>query len=312
MRVANDMGQTSEYFENIPRVLELGLKVNNKTEKDLKEDVIIVKEWVLTQPHLPEVPDDHMITSFLIMNKFSIENVKQKIDMYYTMRSLYPEYFENKHPLAPCMQEIMDNFCYIPMPKATDEGYRVIIFRLFDDNPDFNIVNFHSLIYNVTEVRMKEDYNVGDIMVYDFKHLNLEHLAQCTPTHIKNYTTILEKAFNSNIKQMHLINHPSFAEPVINLARKLLNPKVAQRFFFHKSTDSLKEYVSEDILPKDFGGTGPSLKEYSEIWKKKFTEYKERFDILEKLRVNEGLRPTPLVNDDILGYYGNFKKVAVD
>ncbi|XP_023024466.1 retinol-binding protein pinta [Leptinotarsa decemlineata] len=306
------MEEKKQYFENISRVLERGLKVNNKTEEDLKENIMIVKKWVETQPHLPEMPDDHMITSFLIMNKFSVENVKQKIDMYYTMRSLYPDYFENKHPLSPCMQDTMDKMCFIPMPKATDEEYRVIIFCIFEENADLNIINFYSLLYNVIEVRMKEDYNVGDIMVYDCKNLNLGHLAQCTPTQIKNYSTILEKAFNNNIKQIHLLNYPSFAEPVINLARRLLNPKIAQRFFFHKSTDTIQDYVSKDILPKDYGGTGLTLREYNEIWRQKFTDYKERFDILNTLRVNEELRPSPLINDEVLGYYGHFKKVAID
>ncbi|XP_074030264.1 retinol-binding protein pinta isoform X3 [Leptinotarsa decemlineata] len=246
------------------------------------------------------------------MNKFSVENVKQKIDMYYTMRSLYPDYFENKHPLSPCMQHTMDKTCYVPMPKATDEEYRVIISHIFDENPEFDIITFFSLIFNVTEVRIKEDYNVGDIVIHDFKNVNLGHLAQCTPTHIKNYTTILEKVFNNNIKQIHLLNYPPFAEPVLNLTKKLLNPKIAQRITLHKSTDTIKDYISKDILPKDYGGTGPSLREYSEIWKQKFTEYKGRFDTLDTLRVNEKLRPSPLINDEVLGYYGHFKKVDID
>ncbi|XP_074030263.1 retinol-binding protein pinta isoform X2 [Leptinotarsa decemlineata] len=269
------MEEKKEYFENISRILDRALKVNNKTEEDLKENIMIVKKWVKTQPHLPEMPDDHTITSFLIMNKFSVENVKQKIDMYYTMRSLYPDYFENKHPLSPCMQHTMDKTCYVPMPKATDEEYRVIISHIFDENPEFDIITFFSLIFNVTEVRIKEDYNVGDIVIHDFKNVNLGHLAQCTPTHIKNYTTILE-------------------------------------ITLHKSTDTIKDYISKDILPKDYGGTGPSLREYSEIWKQKFTEYKGRFDTLDTLRVNEKLRPSPLINDEVLGYYGHFKKVDID
>nr|XP_023025310.1 uncharacterized protein LOC111513342 [Leptinotarsa decemlineata] len=122
----------------------------------------------------------------------------------------------------------------------------------------------------------------------------------------------LQKAFNSNIKQLHLLNYPSIAEPVVTLAKKLLNPKIAQRFYFHKETDTILNYVSKDVLPRDYGGDGLSLREYSEIWKRKFQDYKGRFDILEKLRVDESLRPTPLVNDDVLGYYGNFKKVNVD
>lgn len=43
-----------------------------------------------------------------------------------------------------------------------------------------------------------------------------------------------------------------------------------------------------------------------------FKENSERFDKLDRMRVKEDLRPTPLENDEILGYHGNFKKLDVD
>ncbi|KAG5886263.1 hypothetical protein JTB14_020826 [Gonioctena quinquepunctata] len=102
------MESKSTYFENISYALDKGLEVNGKTKENLREDINIIKEWVATQPHLPEIPNDLMITNFLLMNKFSIENVKQKIDMYYTMRKLFPDFFVNRHPLSPDMMENMD------------------------------------------------------------------------------------------------------------------------------------------------------------------------------------------------------------
>lgn len=48
------------------------------------------------------------------------------------------------------------------------------------------------------------------------------------------------------------------------------------------------------------------------MWKAKLIEYYPRFDQLATMRVKEELRPNPLNNDEILGYYGNFKKLDVD
>lgn len=44
----------------------------------------------------------------------------------------------------------------------------------------------------------------------------------------------------------------------------------------------------------------------------KFEDYQERFDQLDKMRVDENLRPEQLNNDEILGFYGNFRKLNVD
>nr|XP_023013370.1 alpha-tocopherol transfer protein-like [Leptinotarsa decemlineata] len=187
------------------------------------------------------------------------------------------------------------------------------MFHLDDDNPgNFNIYNFFAHTYNLTELRMHEDYPLGDIIVYDFKNVKLGHLTQATPTIMKNTSTILENAFNSHIKQVHFLNYPSIAEPLIVLAKQLLNPKISQRFHFHKSEEDIRKFIPIEVLPKDYGGKERSLKELNAIWKQKFADYKERFDKLDQLRVDEALRPTPLINDDVLGFYGNFKKLSVD
>lgn len=48
------------------------------------------------------------------------------------------------------------------------------------------------------------------------------------------------------------------------------------------------------------------------MWNDKYSEHKALFDELDNLQINEDLRPERLINDDILGYYGNFKKLDVD
>ena len=41
-------------------------------------------------------------------------------------------------------------------------------------------------------------------------------------------------------------------------------------------------------------------------------EYKYLYDKLDKIEVDESLRPEKLNNDEILGFSGNFKKLDVD
>ncbi|KAG5886251.1 hypothetical protein JTB14_020815 [Gonioctena quinquepunctata] len=72
------------------------------------------KSFAVITKNISAFSADQMITGFIIFNKFNKEKVKEQLDMYYTMRSLYPEYFQDKHPLLPHMQENMERINEIP------------------------------------------------------------------------------------------------------------------------------------------------------------------------------------------------------
>lgn len=43
-----------------------------------------------------------------------------------------------------------------------------------------------------------------------------------------------------------------------------------------------------------------------------FEQCKNRFDALRNLKSKEELRPGKLVNDEFLGFYGNFRNISID
>lgn len=54
----------------------------------------------------PFIPDDARLRTFLRGCKFSLEKVKKKLDMYYTMRNAVPEFFANRDVDRPELAEI--------------------------------------------------------------------------------------------------------------------------------------------------------------------------------------------------------------
>lgn len=72
------------------------------------KDVAAIKEWLEKQPHLPKDMDDGRLRTFLRGCKFSPEKVKQKLDMYYTMRNAVPEFFTDRDISRPELAEILD------------------------------------------------------------------------------------------------------------------------------------------------------------------------------------------------------------
>lgn len=55
---------------------------------------------------LSTIIDDARLRTFLRGCKFSLEKVKKKLDMYYTMRNAVPEFFANRDVDRPELAEI--------------------------------------------------------------------------------------------------------------------------------------------------------------------------------------------------------------
>ncbi|XP_050501111.1 retinol-binding protein pinta-like [Diabrotica virgifera virgifera] len=288
------------------------LQAFEKTEKDLAEDVIVIKEWIKSQPHLPEVPSTSIIESFLVTNKFSIEKTKNKLDMYYSIRTMIPECFKNSHPNLPHMIEITKYVQYIPLPKLTKDMFRVNISKLSGNPKYFDVYNFFAHQININEIRLHEELILGDVLLVDLKDVSLGHMVKVTPQHIKKAVLVLEKVFSNRIKQIHLVNPSTSVDMLVSVLKSTLKQKLADRIQVHNNIETLLNHMSSEILPKEYGGTERPVAELQELWKQKLQQYGDRFDKLELLKVNEKLRPTPLHNDEVLGYYGNFKTISVD
>lgn len=67
-----------------------------ENQEEVERDIKLIREWLDTQPHLPKDMDDVRLTNFLRGCKFSLEKVKKKLDMYYTMRTAIPEFFSER------------------------------------------------------------------------------------------------------------------------------------------------------------------------------------------------------------------------
>ncbi|XP_050501929.1 alpha-tocopherol transfer protein-like [Diabrotica virgifera virgifera] len=306
------MGDTSILITDREQRLKAALQSYQKTERNLEEYITVITNWFKTQRHIPEIPERNMIINFLLMNKFVIQSTKEKLEMYYSIRTIIPEFFQGKHPCSDHMQKSTDKIYFIPLPKVTERGYRVVIIKCKESPENFHVCDFFAHTYNVSEIRLNEDVAVGDILVYDFENLKVGHFLKITPVIIKKSTIVLEKVFSNRVKQIHILNTPTYASTTIAISKKMMKPKIASRIHIHKKSASIFKYIPMDILPKDYGGNEKPLEELNQLWKAKLAEYKERFDALEKIRIKEELKPMPLINDEILGFHGNFRKLDLD
>ncbi|CAG9832594.1 unnamed protein product [Diabrotica balteata] len=283
-----------------------------KSKESVVHDVEIIKNWVKTQNHLPEIPADTMITYFLVNNNFSIEKTKQSLDMYYSVRTIIPDIYQNNLPLSSTTKGLYEEVITVPLPTLTPNLQRVIVAKI-NGNPEKLDGDQPILVMtHLNEVKIWEDLSLGDIYVMDYKNVKLGHVAKATPQLFKKLDFICEEVWNNQIKEMHIINASSAADTVITVMRKYLYRRLREKVFVHTSLSDLYKYIPREILPEDYGGDEKPMNELKDLYYKTLQKHKPRFEKLENMVVQENRRPSPCKNCDILGYYGNYMKVDVN
>jgi hypothetical protein len=281
------------------------------TVQRVDKDVEIIREWLKIRPHLPELMDDVKIKNFLNLSKFSIEKTKKKIDMYYTIRSVIPDLFEKSNPKLTHMQRLLDmTYCCTPL-QAMNGIHRVYILKVKAPNT-FNARDLLMHFFNIFELRLYEDFITDDIFIFDMDNFTFNDMNKLTPSLVAKAIAVYKKVYSLRLKNIYYLNSPSYVSILLSIMKSVVKEKIFDRIQVHQDAEVIKQILTKDTLPKDYGGEGPALEDLNELTRRKLAQYQERFDRLDALRVNENLRPEELDNDEILGFYGNFKKLDVD
>ncbi|XP_050353563.1 uncharacterized protein LOC126775569 isoform X2 [Nymphalis io] len=120
-------------LENKPNALtQIRKQYNLEKPGQMKEAIDILKNWVQQQKHFKKKDfRPHYYEVCIITCKGSIERAKRQIDKICTMRTLLPQFFEECNVKTDFAQ-LNEVIFTIPLPKLTDDYYRVVIIKIFD------------------------------------------------------------------------------------------------------------------------------------------------------------------------------------
>ena len=71
----------------------------NENPERTQSDIDGLRNWINQSPHLNSRTDDQFLVAFLRGCKFSLEKAKQKLDLFYTVRTHAPELIRNRDPM---------------------------------------------------------------------------------------------------------------------------------------------------------------------------------------------------------------------
>ncbi|XP_014278697.1 uncharacterized protein [Halyomorpha halys] len=292
------------------------MKISDETKSkaDIEIDIQLLKEWLSKVPHLPKDIDDISLSAFIHGTK-SLEDAKKKIETFCTARSKFPETFG--FPLRdPFNNEFIESCKFTKMfylPKATPEGYRVIMIC------GFNAEKFNNHLYNVRLLMMVELGLVmwpsmsGIIMLIDTKGSNASIIPKLNIGANMTDDRYYQSAVPIKLKGIIIFN----ITPIV----EFINNAVLKRIFSKKITDriqtmagdekTLVKYFPLELLPQDYnGGTALSSEELNEQWAKLLEEKREWFLETSKLCSDESKRPPD--TQDNFGIDGTFKYLTLD
>ncbi|XP_039304656.1 alpha-tocopherol transfer protein-like [Solenopsis invicta] len=275
-------------------IKRITLEEEMEKSSELKlSDIQSLKEWCEKQPHLPKI-EDSFLALFLHSNYYQMEQTKNTIENYYTIRTHVPEFFSNRDPLGNKeLRQAFKIMTSFPLNGVTKDGYTMIYGTILDADPshyNYNDVTKYSFML-LDVLFLTHGINNGYVNIVDVGKLSFGHVTRMSLSAAKKNTFYIQEAAPMRLKEFHIINAPPAMELLMNISRPLLKKELIDMIHVHSSLESLSKYIPLDALPNELGGKGGFIQELADNQIKLLEDYREWFLLDETTgRVNEALR----------------------
>ncbi|CAB3260691.1 unnamed protein product [Arctia plantaginis] len=254
-----DLGQKVKYVE-IKH--DFAIKMSQVSDRDVET----IKNWLAKETHLPKNFDDVAIKKFLYSCHNSLERTKKCIEEQCMRRANMPEIFTNRDPLSQRLQNALS----ITSVTTYKDGKDEILFHLLKEVPsNFDFYDCLKTFTLQVDIWIKLPFDVlpeNHIAVYDIKQYTLKLVAKANIFYFQKFILYLLETMPVRLKQIHVINCPSFYEYLYNLVKPTLPENVCNLIHFHTDYTGLHKFINKKNLPKEYGGDSESMAHQNESW----------------------------------------------
>ncbi|XP_071652791.1 retinol-binding protein pinta-like [Temnothorax longispinosus] len=246
----------------------------NETDETRENAVAEIKRWIENELRIRI--DDFLILRFLRVCKFNLEKTKIRIRNYYKQRSNLPEWYLNKDPFRPELQELLDLGICLPLRKPDSQGRLIFIMRITLHDPRrHQVPDIFKICMIAIEVAMKyypAASMYGCILLIDVTSPTIQQIFQARPYVLMNIVHMWQSCYPMRYHKIKLFNAPAFLDVTVRILKSFMTEKIKNRFHVCSHTLECFEDIPAEILPVEYGGTGDTMQELIEYWKKLIEE----------------------------------------
>nr|XP_012222899.1 PREDICTED: alpha-tocopherol transfer protein-like [Linepithema humile] len=253
----------------------------NETDENREKAITHIRHWIQENDDLCARTDDFFILRFLRVCKFDIEKTKTRIRNYYKQRFDLPEWFANKDPFRPELQDLLDTGLFLPLRKLDDQKRMVLFARVGRQNSSTqklsDLIKIGNMIMEVLTRNHVEGSIYGYVAYIDLDLVHMGHVTQMRPNILRNMIHTWQDCFPLEIQSVNFINTPEIVHVVLRILKHFMNENLKQRVHIYpkKKMHNYFNDISANILPVEYGGTDGTIVELKDYWKKELEENRD-------------------------------------
>lgn len=229
-------------------------------------------------------------------------------------KKLYPKIYDQGEEGDVRAWKLFDSGCFVPISGRDRDGRKALLMRtklidtdLYSTNDIVRLLTYIQMIF----LEEEETQIAGIVLILDQSGISMKHVL--TPVEIRDFMEIVKTSGSVRQKGNYIVNLPSFANVMIELAKMTLSEKLKKRIFVVKKTENLLDYFDKDFLPKEYGGiksAAEMIGEFKVFRDQKRELFQETLDSWNAIPWNKV--PNEKLKHRDMETVGSFRKLEVD